>query len=132
MYDDFITVKEAIELIKSDTRQNPVVDIKQMVKSYNSIELFHNFRIPLLTLDKNGNVVENGNRFITFEKELDVLMFKDVVLSHYREATSARYDEEAITNPTRSITTVNDPEKNPTSKPQVNLDGAKVGDDGIK
>lgn len=132
MYDDFITVKEAIELIKSDTRQNPVVDIKQMVESYNSIELFHNYRIPLLTLDKNGNVVENGNRFITFEKELDVLMFKDVVLSHYREMTSARYDEEAITNPTRSITTVNDPEKNPTSRPQANPNGAKVGDDGIK
>lgn len=132
MYDDFITVKEAIELIKSDTRQNPVVDIKQMVESYNSIELFHNFRIPLLTLDKNGNVVENGNRYITFEKELDVLMFKDVVLSHYREMTSARYDEEAITNPTRSITTVNDPEKNPTSRPQANPNGAKVGDDGIK
>ena len=132
MYDDFITVKEAIELIKSDTRQNPVVNIKQMVESYNSIELFHNFRIPLLTLDKNGNVVENGNRFITFEKELDVLMFKDVVLGHYREATSARYDEEAITNPTRSITTVNDPEKNPTSRPQANPNGAKVGDDGIK
>lgn len=132
MYDDFITVKEAIELIKSDTRQNPVVDIKQMVESYNSIELFHNFRIPLLTLDKNGNVVENGNRYVTFEKELDVLMFKDVVLSHYREMTSARYDEEAITNPTRSITTVNDPEKNPTSRPQANPNGAKVGDDGIK
>lgn len=132
MYDDFITVKEAIELIKSDTRQNPVVDIKQMVESYNSIELFHNFRIPLLTLDKNGNVVENGNRYITFEKELDVLMFKDVVLSHYREVTSAKYDEEAITNPTRSITTVNDPEKNPTSRPQANPNGAKVGDDGIK
>ena len=132
MYDDFITVKEAIELIKSDTRQNPVVDIKQMVENYNFIELFHNYRIPLLTLDKNGNVVENGNRYITFEKELDVLMFKDVVLSHYREMTSARYEEEAITNPTRSITTVNDPEKNPTSRPQANPNGAKVGDDGIK
>lgn len=132
MYNDFITVKEAIELIKSDTRQNPVVDIKWMIENYNFIELFHNFRIPLLTRDKNGNVVENGNRYITFEKELDVLMFRDAVLSHYRETTSAKYDEEAIVNPTKSITTVHDPKTNPTSKPQVNPDGAKVGDDGVK
>lgn len=132
MYSDFITVKEAIELIKSDTRKNPVVDIETMIENYNFIELFHNFRIPLLTLDKNGNVVENGNRYVTFEKELEMLMFKDTILEHFRKLTSANYDEEAITNPTKSITTVHDPEKNPASKPQVNPDGAKVGDDGIK
>ena len=104
MNSEFITVDEAIKLIESDSRENPVVDIKQMTDSYTYIELAHNFRIPLLAVNKDGFIVENGNRYITFEKEIDVLRFREVVLNHYKETTSAKYDEEAITNPTKSIT----------------------------
>lgn len=129
MNSEFITVDEAIKLIESDSRENPVVDIKQMTDSYTYIELAHNFRIPLLAVSKDGFIVENGNRYITFEKEIDVLRFREVVLNHYKETTSAEYDEEAITNPTKSITTVSDPETNPASIPQNNPDGAKAGDD---
>nr|DAQ04047.1 MAG TPA: hypothetical protein [Caudoviricetes sp.]DAT74461.1 MAG TPA: hypothetical protein [Caudoviricetes sp.] len=129
MNSEFITVDEAIKLIESDSRENPVVDIKQMTDSYTYIELAHNFRIPLLAVNKDGFIVENGNRYITFEKEIDVLRFREVVLNHYKETTSAKYDEEAITNPTKSITTVSDPETNPASIPQNNPDGAKAGDD---
>ena len=129
MNSEFITVDEAIKLIESDSRENPVVDIKQMTDSYTYIELAHNFRIPLLAVNKDGFIVENGNRYITFEKEIDVLRFREVVLNHYKETTSAKYDEEAITNPTKSITTVSDPETNPASIPQNNPDGAKTGDD---
>lgn len=129
MNSEFITVDEAIKLIESDSRENPAVDIKQMTDRYTYIELAHNFRIPLLAVDKNGFIVENGNRYITFEKEIDVLRFREVVLNHYKETTSAEYDEEAITNPTKSITTVSDPETNPASIPQNNPDGAKAGDD---
>lgn len=129
MNSEFITVDEAIKLIESDSRENPVVDIKQMTDSYTYIELAHNFRIPLLAVNKDGFIVENGNRYITFEKEIDVLRFREVVLNHYKETTSAEYDEEAITNPTKSITTVSDPETNPASIPQNNPDGAKAGDD---
>lgn len=129
MNSEFITVDEAIKLIESDSRENSVVDIKQMTDSYTYIELAHNFRIPLLAVNKDGFIVENGNRYITFEKEIDVLRFREVVLNHYKETTSAKYDEEAITNPTKSITTVSDPETNPASIPQNNPDGAKAGDD---
>lgn len=129
MNSEFITVDEAIKLIESDSRENPVVDIKQMTDSYTYIELAHNFRIPLLAVNKDGFIVENGNRYITFEKEIDVLRFREVVLNHYKETTSAEYDEEAITNPTKSITTVSDPETNPASIPKTNPDGAKAGDD---
>lgn len=129
MNSEFITVDEAIKLIESDSRENPVVDIKQMTDSYTYIELAHNFRVPLLAVNKDGFIVENGNRYITFEKEIDVLRFREVVLNHYKETTSAKYDEEAITNPTKSITTVSDPETNPASIPQNNPDGAKAGDD---
>lgn len=129
MNSEFITVDEAIKLIESDSRENPVVDIKQMTDSYTYIELAHNFRIPLLAVNKDGFIVENGNRYITFEKEIDVLRFREAVLNHYKETTSAKYDEEAITNPTKSITTVSDPETNPASIPQNNPDGAKAGDD---
>lgn len=129
MNSEFITVDEAIKLIESDSRENPVVDITTIINSYTYIELAHNFRIPLLAVDKNGFIVENGNRYVTFEKEIDVLRFKEVALNHFKEMTSAKFDEEAITNPTKSITTVSDPETNPASIPQNNPDGAKAGDD---
>lgn len=75
-------------------------------------------------------MVENGNRFITFERELDVLLFKEVAMARFMEIKAGEYDEEAIIHPTRSITTVSDPKNNPGARPQVNTNGAKVGDDG--
>ena len=130
MHEQFITVQEAMDLIKSHTEEEPVVDLKFIMNNYNWIELFHNFNIPLVTKNSKGEVVANGNRYITFERELDVLLFKEAAMTRFREIRAGEYDEEAITNPTRSITTVSDPKNNPGARPQRNLNGAKVGDDG--
>lgn len=130
MHEQFITVQEAMDLIKSHTEENPVVNLKAIMENYNWAELFHNFNIPLVTKNSKGEVVENGNRFITFERELDVLLFKEAAMARFREIKAGEYDEEAIINPTRSITTVSDPKNNPGARPQVNTNGAKVGDDG--
>lgn len=130
MHEQFITVQEAMDLIKSHTEEEPVVDLKFIMNNYNWIELFHNFNIPLVTKNSKGEVVANGNRYITFERELDVLLFKEAAMTRFREIRGAEYDEEAITNPTRSITTVSDPKTNPGARPQRNENGAKVGDDG--
>lgn len=130
MHEQFITVQEAMDLIKSHTEEEPVVDLKFIMNNYNWVELFHNFNIPLVTKDSKGKVVANGNRFVTFERELDVLLFKETAMARFREIRGAEYDEEAITNPIRSITTVSDPKTNPGARPQRNENGAKVGDDG--
>lgn len=130
MHEQFIAVQEAMDLIKSHTEEEPVVDLKFIMNNYNWVELFHNFNIPLVTKNSKGEVVENGNRFVTFERELDVLLFKEAAMARFREIKAGEYDEEAITNPTRSITTVSDPKTNPGARPQRNENGAKVGDDG--
>ena len=42
----FSTVDQAVELIKQDNRQNPVVDMDWLVAHIKWIETAHNFRIP--------------------------------------------------------------------------------------
>lgn len=42
----FITVDEACKIIKTDTRDNPVVDMDYLVAHIVWIETNHNFRIP--------------------------------------------------------------------------------------
>ena len=42
----FITVDEGVDLIKSDTRENPVVDMDWLISRKKWVEVAHNFRIP--------------------------------------------------------------------------------------
>ena len=81
----FITVDDACSLIKSDTRENPVVDMDYLVAHIVWIETSHNFRIPKIRRlaqneiyrTKRGRVVEYehiGDAYVyiatNFEKEL--------------------------------------------------------------
>ncbi len=42
----FISIDDAVALIKSDTRSNAVVDMDYIVSRINWIEVNHNFRLP--------------------------------------------------------------------------------------
>ena len=65
----FITVDDAVELIKSDTRENPIVDMDYLVAHIVWIEANHNFRIPKIRRlkpeevhkTKRGKIVEYEN-----------------------------------------------------------------------
>lgn len=62
----FSTIDEAVELIKQDTRQKPVVDMDWLVAHIKWIETAHNFRIPKIRRlapeevyrNKRGKMVE--------------------------------------------------------------------------
>lgn len=131
----FQTVEEACELIKSDTRANPVVDMDWLISRAKWIETGHNFRIPKvrrLAADevyktKRGKIVEyehTGDIHVylatNFEKEL----LRKTILEKFRELVGHEYKEVA----TRGTSTVADDAQGRNAvKPRPNKPIAKEG-----
>lgn len=100
----FSELDKAVELIKSDTRENPVVDMDYLIGHTVWIEANHNFRIPKVRRlkpeevyrTKRGRVVEyenTGDVYVyiatNFEKEL----LKKTIYDKYRELVGHEYKE---------------------------------------
>lgn len=103
----FISVDAAVDLIKSDTRENPVVDMDYLVSRIKWVETAHNFRIPKIRRlapdevyrTKRGKLVEYeniGNAYIyiatNFEKEL----VRKTILDKFRELVGHEYKEQTV------------------------------------
>lgn len=131
----FTTIDEAVELIKSDTRQNPVVDMDYIVNKTVWIETGHNFRIPKVRRlkpeevhrTKRGKLVEYehiGDVYVyiatNFEKEL----LKKTILDKFRELVGHEYKAAGV----RAISTVaDDAEGRAAVQPRANKPIAKEG-----
>lgn len=131
----FITVEEACELIKSDTRQNPVVDMDYIVSRKKWIETAHNFRIPKVRRlapndvyrTKRGELVEyetigEANVYLAtnFDKELLIKTIND----KYRELMGHEYKE--LT--TKAVSTVaDDAQGRDAVRPRANKPIAQEG-----
>lgn len=100
----FVTVDEGCELIKSDTRENPVVDMDYLIAHTVWIETSHNFRIPKIRMlkpeevyrNKRGKVIEYeniGDVYVyiatNFEKEL----LRKTIYDKYKELVGHEYKE---------------------------------------
>jgi len=103
----FITVDDACKIIKTDTRENPVVDMDYLVAHIVWIETNHNFRIPKIKRlapeevrrTKRGKIIEYeniGDIYVyiatNFEKEL----LKKTILDKFRELVGHEYREAGI------------------------------------
>lgn len=103
----FITVDAACDLIKSDTREKPVVDMDYLVSHIVWIETNHNFRIPKIRRlapdeiykTKRGKVVEYenvGDAYVylatNFEKEL----LKKTILDKFKELVGREYKQAGV------------------------------------
>lgn len=130
----FLSIDDAVALIKSDTRSNPVVDMDWMIARIKWIETGHNFRIPKIKRlekpfrNKYGRIIEfenvgDANVTITtnFEKEL----LKKTLLDKFRELTGHEY---AIKNVRGVSTVADDAEGTNAVKPRPNKPNAKEGD----
>lgn len=131
----FSSVDEAVELIKSDTRQNPVVDMDYIISRKKWIEANHNFRIPRVRRlkpeevyrTKRGKIVEyetigemNVAINTNFEKELLLKTIND----KYRELVGHEYQE--LT--TKAMSTVADDAQGRNAvRPRANTPIAKEG-----
>lgn len=137
----FVPVEEAVELIKSDTRENPIVDMDYLVGHVVWIEANHNFRIPKIRRlkpeevrrTKRGKVIEYeniGDVYVylatNFEKEL----LKKTILDKFRELVGHEYKEIGVK--ARS-TVADDAQGRAAVQPRVNTkpiakEGALIGE----
>lgn len=125
----FTELDKAIELIKSDTRENPVVDMDYLIGHTVWIETNHNFRIPKVRRlkpeevykTKRGRVVEyenTGDVYVyiatNFEKEL----LRKTIYDKYRELVGHEYQELGVK--ARS-TVADDAQGKAAVQPRVNV-----------
>lgn len=114
MAEEFISIDDAIKLIEKDTRKDPVVDISAMVDASPYIRVNGNFTIKLLTRDKNGAIVENGNKFVQIASEWDKSRLKHALFEHHKQASGKVLNPDTIG--LKSLTTTIDEDANPSGK----------------
>lgn len=131
----FIKVDDAVKLIQSDTRENPVVDMDYLVSRLKWVETAHNFRIPKVRRlkpeevhrSKRGKLIEYenvGNVYVyiatNFEKEL----IRKTILDKFRELVGHEYKEQTV----RAMSTVaDDAQGRAAVQPRANKPIAKEG-----
>ena len=135
----FTEMEEAIKLIQSDTRENPVVDMDYLISRKKWIETGHNFRIPRVRRlkpeevyrTKRGKIVEyetigEVNVYIdtNFNRELLLKTIND----KYKELVGHEYQELA----TRAVSTVADDAQGrnavrPRGNTPIAKEGANIG-----
>ena len=100
----FITVDDACAIIKTDTRENPVVDMDYLVGHIVWIETNHNFRIPKIKMlkpeevrrTKRGKIIEYeniGDLYVYIATNFERELLKKTILDKYRELVGHEYKE---------------------------------------
>lgn len=136
----FISVEDAVALIKTNTFKEPTVDIRWLVSHIDWIEEAHNFRIPKVRLitkeeytkymeDHHGRrpseLVTLGSEFVPITTSYDKESLKKAIRDNYRDIVGHDYQEVH----TRGITTVKDEETGNTERPRTTKKTiAKEGD----
>lgn len=103
----FIEVDAACELIKSDTRENPVVDMDYLVSHIVWIETNHNFRIPKIRRlkpeeikrTKRGTVKEYeniGDVYVFIATNYQKELLKKTILDKFKELVGREYKEAGV------------------------------------
>lgn len=139
----FIPVEEACELIKSDTRQNPVVDMDYLVSRIKWVETAHNFRIPKIRRlgpdeiykTKRGKVVEYeniGDVYVYVATNFDKELLRKTILDKFRELVGHEYKENVVK---ATSTVADDAEGRAAVKPRPNKpiakEGSSIGNHGV-
>lgn len=131
----FVSIDDAVALIKSDSRENPIVDMDYLIAHKHWIEVKHNFRIPKvrrLKADevfktKRGKIVEyenTGEVNVAIDTAFDKELLKKTIEDKYRELVGHEYKEKL----TRGVSTVaDDAEGKQAVQPRANKPIAKEG-----
>lgn len=132
----FISVDDAVKLIQSDTRQNPVVDMDWLIQRVKWVEVAHNFRIPKIRRlpsdkiykTKRGKIVEYehvGDANVAISNSFEKELLRKTIMDKYRELVGHEYKELH----TRAVSTVaDDAQGREAVQPRANKPIAKEGD----
>lgn len=119
----FISVDEAIALIKSHTKENPVIDLLFLVDNAGRIKTAHNFTIKRVKrgIDKKTKKeewVEDDPVFVTIWRDLERELLREAVKKKYAEFTGQALNIAELG--LKSVTTTIDDEGNATGKFRIN------------
>lgn len=131
---DILTVKEAIELIDSDTPQNPVVDNVKLIKGVEYLRANFrgggmNYTIHLVKRDENGNIVPNGKKWVAVTGSRDQTDLEYAITDHYKSRSGKTVNPEQL-GLYKQTTVVNKQDPNSTGLAQRNTSSKlKYGDE---
>lgn len=132
----FISIDDAVALIKSDTRENPVVDMDWISSRIDWIDTNHNFRIPKVRRLKpeevyrtrRGKIIDyesTGSVNVEVATSFDKELLKKTIRDKYRELVGHEYQSKIV----RGMSTVaDDGEGREAVKPRARTPMAKQGD----
>lgn len=131
---DILTVKEAIDLINSDTRTNPVVNNAKLIRNVEFLK--SNFRgggmlytIFLVKRDKTGKIVPNGVKWAAVNNHRDQSDLEYAITDHYKAVSGRDVDTESI-GLMKQTTTIDQKEGNVDGRARKNKESKlKKGDD---
>lgn len=103
----FVEVEAACDLIKSDTREHPVVDMDYLVSHIVWIETNHNFRIPKVRRlkpeevrkTKRGKIIEYeniGDVYVRIDTNYQKELLKKTILDKFKELVGHEYKEISV------------------------------------
>lgn len=103
----FVEVEAACDLIKSDTREHPVVEMDYLVSHIVWIETNHNFRIPKVRRlkpeevrrTKRGKIIEYeniGDVYVRIDTNYQKELLKKTILDKFKELVGHEYKEISV------------------------------------
>lgn len=131
----YISVEDAVKIIQSDTRENPVVDMDYIVNKTIWIETNHGFRIPKVRRlkpeevyrTKRGKIIEyeyTGDINVFIETNYQKELLKKTIFDKFRELVGHEYKEAGV----RAMSTVaDDAQGRDAVRPRANKPIAKEG-----
>lgn len=128
----FVTIEDAIALIKADRRDNAVVDLQFLVNNLPYLRTKGHYNIRLLKTvegEKSGGkkVVRNGSVNVFVATDYDKQILQRAIVDAFKERTTIELD---VDNPgVNHITSTVDEEKGGTAQVRPNMEAStKAGD----
>lgn len=91
----FITVEEAVALIKKDRRDDATVDLQFLANNIPYMQVKHNYNIRLMKTE-NGRAIRNGSVYVTLFTEYDRQILLKAIQDAFEERTKLKLDVENI------------------------------------
>lgn len=127
----FISVEDAIALIKADKRDDATVDLQFLANNLPYLRTKGIYNIRRMRTDEKGHAVRDGSSYVTIHTEYDRQILLKAIQDAFEERTKIHLNVENIG--LNKVTTVVDEENNNTTgQPRMNESSDINKGDSIK